>query len=80
MAGYSYYGSATYGGPALLLDKTDTNGNIGTCRSVQPTSVSPQSLDLNVYPATFAAVTSPATFTTSDLTSKTTNVKPIKIY
>jgi hypothetical protein len=79
MAGYSYYGSATYGGPALLLDKTDANGNIGTCRCVQPTSVSPQPLDLNVYPATFTAVPSPATCTTRDLTSKRTNVKPIKI-
>jgi hypothetical protein len=80
MAGYSYFGSATYGGPALLLDKTDANGKIGTCSCVQPTHASVQALDLNVYPATFAAVTSPATFTASDLTSKMTNVKPIRIY
>jgi hypothetical protein len=79
-AGYSYYGDSAYGGPAMLIDKTDGSGNIGSCTCVQPTNESPQALDLVVYPATFTSAISPATLTPGSLVSRPTKVTPIKVY
>jgi hypothetical protein len=79
-AGKSWTANLTYGGPGLWLLKTDGSGNVGSCSCAANTNVSPQSLDLNSYPATFAEATPNLAFGPVDIKSRTTSVVPTTIY
>jgi hypothetical protein len=78
--GESWTANQTYGGPGLWLVKTDGNGNIGTCSCMQNTNVTPQPLDLQVFPATFARAIPSLSFSAVNTQGKTTSITPTTIY
>src|SRR5205823_10018935 len=80
VTGSSWTADLTYGGPGLWLIKTDSDGNIGNCSCAQDTNVTPQPLDLRVFPATFARATPNLTFSPVNVQGITTSIRPITIY
>src|SRR5438094_288822 len=80
VAGESWTANLTYGGPGMWLVKTDSNGNVGTCGCVKDTNASAQTLDLQVFPATFVQEASGLAFGPVNIQAKSTSVKPTTIY
>src|SRR5436305_293520 len=80
VAGDSWTADLTYGGPGMWLVKTDSNGNVGTCGCMKDTNASPQTLDLQVFPATFVQEASGLAFGPVNIQAKSTSVKPTTIY
>ena len=80
VAGDSWTADLTYGGPGMWLVKTDSNGNVGTCDCMKDTNASPQTLDLQVFPATFVQEASGLAFGPVNIQAKSTSVKPTTIY
>ena len=80
VAGDSWTANLTYGGPGMWLVKTDSNGNVGTCGCMKDTNASPQTLDLQVFPATFVQEPSGLAFGPVNIQAKSTSVKPTTIY
>jgi len=80
VTGSSWTSDLTYGGPGLWVIKTDSDGNIGSCSCMQDTSVTPQPLDLRVFPATFARAKPNLTFSPVNIQGITTSITPTTIY
>ncbi|TMB33955.1 MAG: hypothetical protein E6J58_19025 [Deltaproteobacteria bacterium] len=80
VAGDSWTADLTYGGPGMWLVKTDSNGNVGTCGCMKDTNASAQTLDLQVFPATFVQEASGLAFGPVNIQAKSTSVKPTTIY
>jgi len=81
VAGSSYVGSLSYGGPGFLVLKTDAQGNVGTCTSCsQATDTSVQPLDLQAYDATFNKSQPALIFVPTSMQAKKTSVTPIVLF
>jgi hypothetical protein len=76
-AGYSYAGSASYGGPAFFVLQTDPQGQVGTCACSQPADLADQVLDLQAQNAVFASTNVALTFVPQSLNVRSTSVRPI---
>jgi hypothetical protein len=78
--GESWTPDLTYGGPGLWLVEIEPNGNIGICSCAQDTNVTPQVLDLHVYPASFTGALPGLAFSGVNIKGKSTSIKPTTIY
>ena len=78
--GDSWTPDPTYGGPGLWLVKVDPNGNIGTCSCAQDTNTTPQTLDLQGYPASFTGALPGLAFSAVGIHGKSTSIRPTAIY
>jgi hypothetical protein len=81
VAGSSYLGSLSYGGPGFLVLKTDAQGNVGKCTSCsQATGTSVQPLDLQAHDARFNKVKPVLIFVPTSMQAKKTSVTPISLF
>jgi len=81
VAGYSYFGSGSQGGPSFHVLKTDTSGNLGTCSCFSPATTTVQSLDLQFNSANFLASTFvPNMVPTSSIVGKKTSLTQTTLF
>jgi hypothetical protein len=80
VTGDSWTPNQTYGGPGLWLAKLDPNGTIGTCSCAQDTNTTPQTLDLNAYPASFTPALPGLAFSAVNIQGTSTKIGPSTIY
>jgi hypothetical protein len=81
VAGSSYVGSLSYGGPGFFILKTDSQGNVGSCTlCAHTTHTAVQALDLRGYNATFDQASPALVFAGTNMRAKKTSVAPITLF